>query len=154
MSFLQAVERYGKIDVENRKWPNESLWMETVWLPEDLIFPNWLNWVTGKPVTKIYCNKDMAPSLLAALSNLKERNLSHELKTFNGVYNIRFVRGYASRLSAHCYGLAIDLNAADNPLGGPVRFSPEFAQCFIDAGFSWGGNFSRVDAQHFSWAWE
>jgi hypothetical protein len=42
------------------------------------------------------------------------------------------------------------LNAADNKLGQLSTLSPEFVQCFKDAGFTWGGNFSRLDPMHFS----
>lgn len=154
MTLKDAEERYGKIDVESKIWPDQLVWMEIFDLPPDLIFQNWLVVGTTKPVTRLYCNKDMKPALLSALYNLKERGLQTELKTFDGLFNIRFVRGTKDRPSTHAYGLAIDINAAENKLGGAVNFTQAFIDCFTEAGFTWGGSFSRIDGMHFSWAWE
>ncbi len=154
INFEDAVERYGKIDLATKTWPDAKLWLADLILPPELHFPNWINSFTNKPVEHFYLNKDMGAAVIAALYHVKERDLSDELKTFDGLYNIRAVRGSTVGLSTHSYGLAIDLNARENPLGGPVRFSRGFVECFLDAGFSWGGNFHRVDGMHFSWAWE
>ena len=156
MTLKEAQERYGMIDVHTKTWADESKWMIVAKLPDDLLCEHWIVAGTTPPkqVKKFYCNKDMAPALFAALYNVRDRNLQHELKTFDGLFNIRFVRGTTDKPSTHAYGLAIDLNASENPLGGPIKFSQDFAKCFTDQGFTWGGNFSRVDAQHFSWAWE
>ncbi len=154
ISFEDAEKRYGKIDIAKKLWPDESKFMKVLVLPDDLQFPNWINSLTGKPVTKLYCNADMGPALCAALYHIKERNFEAELKTFDGLFNMRMVRGTIDRPSTHAYGLAIDLNAKENPLGGPIALTPGFVECFLDAGFTWGGNFKRIDGQHFSWGWE
>lgn len=154
ISFKDAVECYGEIHFANRTWPRETEFMKLYKLPEELCFPNWIGSISLLPVKRLYCNRDMYPALLAALYDLKAKNLQGELKTFDGLFNIRMVRGTQDKPSAHAYGLAIDINAAENPLGGPVALSPQFVKCFTDAGFTWGGNFDRVDGQHFSWAWE
>lgn len=154
LSFEDAQERYGKIDLAKKFWADETLWMKTLILPDDITFPNWINLFSGKPVKKLYCNSDMGPALVAALYHLKERGCEDELKSFDGLFNIRPVRGSVSNPSAHAYGLAIDINAGENPLGGPIALSRGFVECFKDAGFSWGGDFTRKDGQHFSWAWE
>ena len=71
-----------------------------------------------------------------------------------GTYNLRCVRGYEAQgiLSPHAYGIAIDIDAARNPMGNPLRttFPAWFVQCFKDHGFLWGGDFiNRKDAMHF-----
>jgi hypothetical protein len=97
---------------------------------------------------KIYCNKLMIQPLTTAFSNLISRNVVQELKTWDGCFNIRKKRGLAS-MSLHSWGLAIDVNAAWNGLGMESKLSPEFVKCFTDAGFHWGGQWSRKDPMHF-----
>jgi len=97
---------------------------------------------------KLYCNQDIIEPLTQALKNLIDRNLSDQLKTFDGCFNIRKMRGLLS-MSLHSWGVAIDVNAAWNGLGKPSTLTPEFVKCFTDAGFDWGGTWLRKDAMHF-----
>ena len=114
---------------------------------------------------RLYCNKAMVKPLSEAFKNLIDRGFVNELKTFDGCFNIRIIRGYekkyadfvkqgkleeASKLiSIHSWGAAIDVNAAWNGLGVTPKLSAGFVKCFTDAGFDWGGNFKRLDAMHF-----
>jgi hypothetical protein len=100
---------------------------------------------------RLYCNKLMIQPLTTAFSNLISRNLIHELKTWDGCFNIRKKRGLAS-MSLHSWGLAIDVNAAWNGLNVKPVLSPEFVKCFTDAGFDWGGTWTRKDGMHFQLA--
>lgn len=159
-SVDEAVKRYGLI--KDGKWANEVKWCSLLPIPEE-VAKCWINTATdpdgpgpllGGPTTRIYCNKDMQAPLLAALRNVVERGLLSELKTFDGCFKIRQVRGISSSLSTHSYALAIDLNSKENPLGGPNKLSKEFVKCFTDTGFIWGGNFRRKDGMHMSFAWE
>lgn len=113
----------------------------------------WINSATGQPTKRIYINKEAAPALDQALKNVADRHLLPELKTFDGCFNIRDVRGVPGQLSAHAYGLAIDLNAAENPLNKKPALSAEFVKCWTDAGWTWGGNFKRLDGMHFEINW-
>ena len=97
---------------------------------------------------KLYCNRDMITPLTRALTNLIQRKRDNELKTFDGCFNIRKKRGLTS-MSLHSWGVAIDVNAAWNGLGKPSTLTPEFVKCFTDAGFEWGGNWTRTDPMHF-----
>lgn len=97
---------------------------------------------------RLYCNKLMIQPLTTAFNNLISRNIVHELKTWDGCFNIRKKRGLVS-MSLHSWGLAIDVNAAWNGLGMESKLSPEFVKCFTDAGFHWGGQWSRKDPMHF-----
>lgn len=144
-----AVERYGAM--VNGGWPNEVMWCAVLPIPY-VIGANWINTATGKPTDRIYCNRDIMGPLLGALGNVLARGLLRELKTFDGCYQIRSKRGLPDQISTHSYALAIDINAAENPLGGPNRLSPELVACFTDMGFAWGGRFNRADPQHFQWA--
>lgn len=117
---------------------------------------------------KIYCNKEMINPLTQAFKNLIARKCVDELKTWNGCFIVRVQRGYetiykrlmnagklleaAKYISFHAWGCAVDLNQAWNQLGMKPTLSPEFVKCFTDAGFDWGGNFSRLDGMHFQLA--
>jgi hypothetical protein len=97
---------------------------------------------------KIYCNKDMVAPIAAAFKNLISRGKVAELKTWDGCFNIRKMRGINSP-SLHSWGIAIDINAAWNGLGKQPQLSAEFVKCFTDAGFDWGGTWQRLDGMHF-----
>lgn len=97
---------------------------------------------------RIYCNKALVPHLEKAFRNLIDRKLVTELKTWDGCFNIRKKRGSTST-SLHSWGIAIDVNAAWNAMGKTPTLSPEFVQCFKDAGFDWGGDWKTPDGMHF-----
>lgn len=97
---------------------------------------------------KIYCNRDLVKPLEQAFKNLIDRGFVVELKTWDGCFNIRKKRGLSS-MSLHSWGLAIDVNAAWNGLGKEPTLSAGFVKCFTDAGFDWGGVWTRKDGMHF-----
>lgn len=148
MNRAAAVARYGTI--ENGVWKNEASWCCIMPIPDD-VAAGWINSATQKPTEKIYCNRDLRSPLLASFSLLRSQGLLGELKTFDGCFQIRQVRGQdLGALSMHSWAAAIDLNASENPLGADPVLSPEFVKCFTDQGLTWGGNFSRKDGMHFS----
>lgn len=97
---------------------------------------------------RVYCNKRMVQPLTNAFSNIIDRGLVAELKTWDGCFNIRKKRGGASP-SLHSWGLAIDINAAWNGFGKKPTMSAGLVKCFTDAGFDWGGKWGRPDGMHF-----
>jgi hypothetical protein len=113
---------------------------------------------------RIYCHNDFIKPLSAAFKALIDTGAVKELKTWDGCYNPRSIRGYekqwarfeelnqaagARYLSTHAWGLAIDVNAFENALGKKPKLSKTFVKCFTDNGFTWGGNFKRLDGMHF-----
>lgn len=114
---------------------------------------------------RIYCNYEMMVILECAFLNIIDNGLEKEVKTWDGCFNVRPVRGYEKRfekllkegnietamtlLSLHAWGCAIDINAAWNGLGKEPSMNKELVKCFTDAGFDWGGNFKRKDGMHF-----
>lgn len=97
---------------------------------------------------KIFINTDFQPVLEQALRNVIERELTRELKTWDGCFIIRNKRGLSS-LSLHSWALAVDVNASENQLNQTPKLSAEFVKCFTDAGCDWGGDWKRLDAMHF-----
>lgn len=152
----QAIQRYGSIDLEHRLWVGEDRWIKPLAVPEGW-FPGWHVLDTDHIVKFIACNVDTHEPMLAALRMVRDKGLGGVLKTFDGCFNIRAVRGSGS-LSTHAYGLGFDFNAAGNPLGstrGDFAAHMDFVNCFVAQGFDWGGAFTgRKDPMHFSYAWE
>lgn len=149
MTREEAIARYGAIECST--WNNENQWCVIVQVPLELA-KSWRK--SDGLVRHIYCNKDMAPALLKALQNVVSRGLADQLKTFDGCFMVRDVRGLPGQPSTHSYALAIDINAATNQLGTDGDMTDELAACFTDEGFSWGKRFARMDSMHFSLAWE
>jgi len=70
-----------------------------------------------------------------------------------GGYNCREVTGKPGFMSAHAFGVALDINPATNPYGKVKQtdMPPEFVQLFTSEGWGWGGNWGSVkDPMHFS----
>jgi len=128
----QALKKYGDPIKEN----NMVVWD----IPSDL--------EVGFIPKKLYCNKDIIAPLSQAFKNFISTGKVSELKTFDGCFNIRKKRGLSS-MSLHSWGIAIDVNAAWNALGATPTLTPEFVKCFTDAGFEWGGTWTRKDGMHF-----
>lgn len=97
---------------------------------------------------RLYCNKLLVAPLQKALQNVIDRCLQAEIKTWDGCFNIRKARGLNS-WSLHSWAIAIDINAAWNGLGRQPQMSPQLVKCFTDAGFDWGGTWTRKDGMHF-----
>lgn len=97
---------------------------------------------------KIFLNKDFKPILEKALRNLMARNLTKELKTWDGVFVVRRKRGLLT-LSLHSWAIAVDVNAFENQLNQTPKLTPQFVKCFTDAGCIWGGTWKRKDGMHF-----
>lgn len=151
MTLEDAESRYGSII--DGVWSNEAEWCSSFQVPKDIAI-EWFNTATHGSTHTIYCNKDLQRPLLIALQNVRDRGLLSQLRTFDGAFNIRRVRGEPDKWSAHSYGIAIDINAQTNPLGEQGDISVELVKAFEDSGMIWGGRFhNRRDPQHFSLGW-
>ncbi len=148
MKFEEAVEKYGPI--VNGVWPRETEFCSVLKIPPD-ISTNWTHAPSGAPTEHVYCNKDIQDVLLKALQNVRDRGLLSELKTFNGCFMIRDIRGEPGKVSTHAYALSIDINAATNALGTEGDMPSQLVECFTSVGWLWGGGFNRRDFMHFQY---
>lgn len=138
-----CIEKYGLPNVEM-----ERSFMTLYRVPKTI-----LKSIPTLP-SRIYCNKDMVACLEQAFTNIVNRGLQDQVKTWDGCFNIRLKRGSVNpdNWSLHSWGIAIDINAAWNGLGKEPTMSNALVQCFTDAGFHWGGNWFRKDGMHFQLA--
>ncbi len=98
----------------------------------------------------------LAAAQIAHLFELWEQDgLLGLVKTWDGSFVPRFVRGSLTTLSNHAWGSAFDVNAEWNKRGtipalrsqpGSVR---ELVPRAIELGLYWGGHFTRRDGMHF-----
>lgn len=133
VTSAQALKKYGQPSPNN---PHLILWD----VPAELEI--------GVIPKRIYCNKDLINPLTLAFKNLIQTGAVHELKTWDGCFNIRMKRGLNS-MSLHSWGIAIDVNAFENGLNQTPKLSQTFVNCFTSVGFDWGGTWQRKDGMHF-----
>lgn len=132
LTHLDCMEKYGSPEKESHM----VLWDVPTYL-EIGVIPK-----------RLYCNKDMLSPLTAAFDSLIRSGCVKELKTWDGCFNIRSKRNGGTP-SLHSWGVAVDVNAAWNRMGKPPTLTDSFVRCFTDAGFDWGGTWTRPDGMHF-----
>ncbi|MEO1040545.1 MAG: M15 family metallopeptidase [Pseudomonadota bacterium] len=113
-------------------------------------------------VHRVRLNRCAAPYFQAAFEAISAAGLSDRILSFHGAYVPR-KKGWNPKrtLSAHAYGVAIDLNAQWNGYGarpaGPAEEGglTELVPIFARYGFAWGGHFKPAkyaDGMHFELA--
>lgn len=105
----------------------------------------------GGKMMNVTVHKLVAGKLKAAFEEIKAAGLSDEIKTFDGSFNDRAKRGGSSK-STHAWGIAIDINAGQYPMGTSASStSPRYKQIaaiFAKYGFHQLDN----DPMHFQYA--
>lgn len=104
---------------------------------------------------EVTCHRVMLPQLEGALAEIRDRGLSASVKPgqYGGCYAPRFIeRDGTKPLSMHAWGLAVDINVADNPAGASPKMDPAVVAIFEKWGFRWGGRWSKPDGHHFELA--
>lgn len=69
-----------------------------------------------------------------------------------GGYNCRYISGTTTP-SNHAYGRAVDINWNENPHSHTFRSTipPKVVKMWMNAGFYWGGHYSKPDTMHFEY---
>ena len=106
---------------------------------------------TEAPFKRLFINKDFKSKIFVAFTNLEKAGLHKEIKTYDGCYVERKVRGRES-MSIHSWAMAIDFNASLEGLGHThTNWSGQFVAIMKAAGMFWGGDWrGRKDPMHFS----
>jgi hypothetical protein len=99
----------------------------------------------------VTCHRAMIGPLRRALTRLRRRGLARlvDPADYAGCYAPRRIPGSGS-LSLHAWGLAVDINASENPQGSRPRQDPRLVRAFEREGFTWGGRWPTApDGMHF-----
>lgn len=111
-----------------------------------------LSWNLSKRVGRVRCHFKLAPIFNATFRAIHAADLWKHLHDFGGIYEFRRQRK-GRKLSLHAWGAAVDLNTIEDPQGDTdIDMHPDVVRVFKSMGFSWGGDFTNVDAQHFQFA--
>lgn len=126
--------------------------------------PMWIDTHIPALPNKMFINKDIVPVLEETLNRLISFGFYKEIVTYDGCFNPRYIRGEEKKknptMSIHSWGLAIDFNAANNPLGlsrqqakdrGLSPFTEYFDEVWKEAGWTCGSSFKRCDGMHFEY---
>jgi hypothetical protein len=123
------------------------------------IDPAWenVNILTSRvPVLgEVTCHRAMFAQLRRAMREIGERGLSFVVNKsqYGGCFGPRFIsRDPRGRLSHHSWGIAIDMNVAENPFGTKADQDQRLVEAMERAGFTWGGRWLVPDGMHFEWA--
>ena len=102
----------------------------------------------------IHLHKKAGPAFQRFFDLVEDQNLTHLIRTFDGAFYPRFIRGSKTSLSNHSWGTALDINAYANGLGKKPAGMGEDG-CLLplvglmhECGLYWGGHFSRQDGMH------
>lgn len=110
---------------------------------------------TSIKITRVACHYMIAPLLSKVLKTIYDNGLWKKLENYGGCFNYRSIRGEPKKVSLHSFGIAIDFDTEDNPLGSTdlTNMDPAIVTIFENAGFLWGGHFKgRKDPMHFQYA--
>lgn len=122
----------------------ERFTLSFVYLPEPLP----LGWERSMVVHRVRVHNRLVPYLTTVFLEIHKAGLWKKLVTFDGAYAWRPSRG-SQKLSTHCWGIAIDLNAGTNGLGEAGDMDPGVVEIFKRNGWEWGGEWNRPDPMHF-----
>ena len=148
---------FGKIVFTPDPTPDnpEKIRITNNWANENIVKISIRQLIPVKGSETVYFHKSAANQLIKLFNDWEQNNLLHNILTWDGSFNARFVRGSRRTLSNHSFGSAFDINYAWNKLGavpalvgqkGCVRELVELAN---ENGFYWGGHFTRRDGMHF-----
>ena len=138
---------FGFIAVDHTldpRWQTEFL--DRVPLPVALP----LSWDTSRSVTQFTCHRLVVPMFARVFADIQTAGLESKLNTFGGCFSFRPQRA-GIKLSAHAWGIAIDLNPETNQQGTAGNMDQGIVTIFRQAGFEWGGGWQgkRRDPMHF-----
>jgi hypothetical protein len=137
----------------NQKDVWESMVLDTRELPIELVYA----FDTSQKIKRVRAHDRIVDLLVVTLMECLTRGVKPTRMKYGGCYSWRAKRTSTS-LSLHTWGIAIDLEPAENPLGQPwvddgKRLDPRIIEVFKGRGWFWGGEFGGTpDPQHFQWA--
>ncbi len=142
--MTQGVDELLALYGDPMKSDFERQWIASFTLPYALVFNSAMIWTAR-------CHRLVITTFQAVFAAIKADGLCDAASEYGGIYANRSIRGFPGHLSAHAYGLAIDLNPTAFPLGSAKNQDPRVTAIFKAHGFAYGGDFlSRKDPMHYS----
>jgi D-alanyl-D-alanine carboxypeptidase len=148
-SFGDIYEYIAKDGQLDARWPADFL--QQMLLP----FPLRLSWDLSRTITRMICHRRLTSVFGAAFGSIQEHGLQEKITSFGGCFAFRPQRS-GNKLSAHSWGIAIDLNPETNPQGSAGNMAAGLIEIFRQAGLEWGGDWSAKtrDSMHFQFCTE
>jgi hypothetical protein len=118
------------------------------------IDPGWVNRhivQTAVPLLgRITCHRKFVPLVRGAMRQLESEGLDELIQGYAGCFAARHTLGVpGASLSHHSWGIAIDINAEDNPFGAEPTQDMRLVRVMEHWGMIWGGRFIVPDGHHF-----
>jgi hypothetical protein len=137
------IQEDGTLDV---RWQTEMLARAA------LPFPLTLSFDSSRTILSFTCHKRLVPVFVDVFSKLQGSRMQTRVTSFGGCFAFRPQRT-GTVLSAHSWGIAIDLNPVTNQQGSTGDMDAEVIEIFRQAGFEWGGDWrgGRRDPMHFQY---
>ena len=128
----------------------EARWQVDFLERVDLPFSLRLSWDPSRTIAEMTCHRRLTGVFSSVFGNIQERGLQDRITSFGGCFAFRPQRT-GSKLSAHSWGIAIDLNPESNPQGSAGNMNTGLIEIFRQAGFQWGGDWQDKtrDPMHF-----
>lgn len=154
-SYSRVLETFGRIP----EYIGSDGTLSPVWEMERIVriplpYPLTLGWTPRAIVTQIACHRLLAATVASVFQTFKDQNWEErpECMLFGGCFMYRPIRG-RNALSLHSFGIAVDMDPEEYPLGSRKRMPEEIVKVWTDRGFRYGGDFEgRKDPQHFQYA--
>jgi hypothetical protein len=140
-NIYEYIRKDGSLD---RRWAADYL--ARIALP----FPMVLSWDHATSVRQMTCHVKLGEVFAGVFAALQKAGLQDQIKTFAGCFSFRQQRT-GSKLSAHAWGIAVDLNPESNAQGTAGDMDLGVIEIFRGVGFEWGGDWSAKvrDPMHF-----
>lgn len=144
---LLVKETFGEFAA--RPLPDGTIDIHDPWEQRNIRF-------TSVPILgRVKCHRVLFPQLREALRDVQREGLAHAIQSeqYGGCSSPRFINlDPNGRLSHHSWGIAIDLNVAENRYGTRGNLDMRVVEIFEDRwGFTWGGRWIHPDPMHFEW---
>jgi hypothetical protein len=113
-------------------------------------FPLRLAWDPSRVIVQMTCHRLMTGIYASVFAGIQKDGLESKIASFGGCFAFRPQRT-GSKLSTHCWGIAIDLNPGSNLQGSAGNMDRGLVEIFRNAGFQWGGDWEGKarDPMHF-----
>jgi hypothetical protein len=109
-----------------------------------------LSWA-NESIQVLACHKLMEDVFTSVFQTLFDKGMWEQIVNFGGIYNDRSVKG-SSKVSTHAWGISVDIDTLNNPLGKAPKMDLKLVKVFEDHGFEWGGRWTRPDGMHHQYA--